>query len=40
MLSNRITDKLILEGLNILISKLEADKRALHPEQENPWSDS
>jgi hypothetical protein len=31
-LSARVTDRLTLEGLEQLIDKLEAEKKALHPE--------
>jgi hypothetical protein len=31
-LSARVTDRLTLEGLQQLIDKLEAEKKALHPE--------
>jgi hypothetical protein len=33
-LSARMTDRLTLEGLQQLIEKLEAEKKALHPEQQ------
>jgi hypothetical protein len=33
VLGARVTDKLTLEGLQQLIEKLEAEKKALHPEQ-------
>jgi hypothetical protein len=32
ILSARVTDRLTLEGLQQLIEKLEAEKKALHPE--------
>ena len=33
-LSTRVTDRLTLEGLQQLIEKLEAEKKALHPDQQ------
>ena len=33
-LSTRVTDRLTLEGLQQLIETLEAEKQALHPEQQ------
>jgi hypothetical protein len=34
ILSARVTDRLTLEGLEQLIAKLEAEKKSLHPEQQ------
>jgi hypothetical protein len=33
-ISSRITDRLTVEGIARLIARLEAEKAALHPEQE------
>jgi hypothetical protein len=33
-LGARVTDRLTLEGLQQLIEKLEAEKKALHPDQQ------
>jgi hypothetical protein len=34
-LSSRVTDTLTIEGLQQLIDKLEAEKKALHPDPKN-----
>jgi hypothetical protein len=33
-MATRVTDTQTLDGIGILVAKLEADKKALHPEQQ------
>ena len=37
-LGSRVTDQATLEGIALLIQKMEAEKRALHPDEQSPLS--